>query len=66
MMSGNEERYSLAQFAFSDGEIHVPEEIADEQHPLLYKSFDHPGLLRFFRSKDSYNSNSAIKAYCGV
>ncbi|XP_021817970.1 2-oxoglutarate-dependent dioxygenase AOP2-like [Prunus avium] len=66
IMSGNETRFSLAQFAFSDGEIHVPEELADEEHPLSYKSFDHPGLLRFFRSDDRFNSNSAIKAYCGV
>ncbi|XP_068345532.1 probable 2-oxoglutarate-dependent dioxygenase AOP1.2 [Pyrus communis] len=66
IMSGNETRYSLAQFAFSDGEIHVPEELGNEECPLRYKSFDHPGLLRFFRSQDGYISNSAIKAYCGV
>ncbi|KAL6283249.1 hypothetical protein ACE6H2_014178 [Prunus campanulata] len=66
IMSGNEARYSLAQFAFSKGEIHVPEELADEQHPLRYKSFDHPGLLVFFRTNEGYVSNSAIKAYCGV
>ena len=65
-MSGNETRYSLAQFAFSDGEIHVPEELGNEERPLRYKSFDHPGLLRFFRSQDGYISNSAIKAYCGI
>jgi len=67
MSTGNEieARYSMAQFAFSNGEIRVPEELVDEEHPLRYKPFDHPGLLRFFRTAED-NSNSAIKAYCGV
>jgi hypothetical protein len=67
MSTGNEikARYSMAQFAFSNGEIRVPEELVDEEHPLRYKPFDHPGLLLFFRTAED-NSNSAIKAYCGV
>jgi hypothetical protein len=65
-MSGNEARYSLGLFSFSDGIVKVPEELVDDEHPLLYKPFDHLGLLHFFRTDEGYKSKCPIKAFCGV
>lgn len=66
-MNGNEVRYSLAIFAFSDGIIEVPEELVDEEHPLQYKPFNHRGFLDFF-SKNTIQKDKfpIIKTYCGV
>ncbi|MFQ6666418.1 hypothetical protein Gotur_032770 [Gossypium turneri] len=66
VMSGNIDRYSLGLFAFNNGTIQVPEELVDDLHPLKYNTFDHLGLLRFYRTDDGYNSKCPIKAYCGV
>ncbi|GMY34125.1 putative 2-oxoglutarate-dependent dioxygenase AOP1.2 [Fagus crenata] len=66
VMSGNEARYSLGLFSFSDGIVKVPEELVDDEHPLLYKPFDHLGLLHFFRTDEGYKSKCPIKAFCGV
>lgn len=59
VMNGNETRYSLGLFAFYRGNLQVPEELIDEEHPLQYKLFDHLALLNF-----GYSAN--IKAYCGI
>ncbi|GLT54213.1 hypothetical protein SLA2020_274310 [Shorea laevis] len=66
IMSGNETRYSLGLFSFSNGIVQVPEELVDDEHPLQYKPFDHTGLLHFFRTDEGYKSKCPIKAYCGV
>ncbi|KAI4331464.1 hypothetical protein MLD38_029652 [Melastoma candidum] len=63
---GDEDRYSLAQFAFNNGTLEVPAELVDDDHPLKYKPFDHLGLLRFFRTDEGYKAECPIKAYCGV
>ncbi|MBA0663816.1 hypothetical protein Goklo_003904, partial [Gossypium klotzschianum] len=65
VMSGNIDRYSLGLFAFNNGTIQVPEELVDDLHPLKYNTFDHLGLLRFYRTDEGYNSKCPIKAYCG-
>jgi len=66
IMNGKIDRYSLALFAFNKGIIQVPEELVDEEHPLMYKPLDHIGLLHFYRTEEGYKSKCPIKAYCGV
>ncbi|KAL0562038.1 hypothetical protein IC582_002486 [Cucumis melo] len=66
MIRGNEDRYSLAMFGFSNGIVEVPKELVDQNHPLRYKPFDHIGLLHFFRSKEGFNSKSPLKDYCAI
>ncbi|KAH7547343.1 hypothetical protein FEM48_Zijuj01G0299700 [Ziziphus jujuba var. spinosa] len=66
VVSGKQDRYSLAQFSFGNGMVQVPQELVDDQHPLKYKSFDHLGLLLFFGTDEGYKSKCPIKAYCGV
>ncbi|CAI0422539.1 unnamed protein product [Linum tenue] len=68
MMSGNEARYSLGLFSFpkADYLIKVPEELVDEQHPLLFKPFYHKELLSFFYTEVGQAAPSALHAFCGV
>ena len=66
IMNGKIDRYSMGLFAFNNGIIQVPEELVDEEHPLMYKPLDHIGLLRFYRTEEGYKSKCPIKAYCGV
>ncbi|XP_024030478.1 probable 2-oxoglutarate-dependent dioxygenase AOP1 [Morus notabilis] len=66
VVSGNEDRYSLAQFSFGDGMVEVPEELVDEQHPLKYKPFNHLGFLGFFAENAYKRLECPIKAYCGT
>ncbi|KAK9268480.1 hypothetical protein L1049_000231 [Liquidambar formosana] len=47
MISGNETRYTMGLFSFSKMSTQAPEELVDEQHPLLFKPFDCMGLLKF-------------------
>ena len=48
VVSGKEDRYSLAQFSFGNGMMEVPKELVDEEHSLKYKPFNHLDQLRFF------------------
>lgn len=66
IMNGKIDRYSMGLFAFNNGIIQVPEELVDEEHPLMYKPLDHIGLLRFYRTEEGYKSKCPIKTYCGV
>ncbi|KAB5574134.1 hypothetical protein DKX38_001328 [Salix brachista] len=66
LMNGKIDRYSLALFAFNNGILEVPEELVDEEHPLMYKPLDHIGLLHYYRTEEGYKSKCPIKSYCGV
>ncbi|XP_008228619.1 PREDICTED: probable 2-oxoglutarate-dependent dioxygenase AOP1 [Prunus mume] len=68
MMSGNEARYSTGLFSIpKEGYIiKAPEEVVDEEHPLLFKPFDHVQFLGFYYSEAGQRAHSALKTYCGV
>ncbi|GMN37300.1 hypothetical protein TIFTF001_006716 [Ficus carica] len=59
-------RYSIGLFTYTKGEIHVPEEMVDEKHPLGYKPIDSFGFHAFLLSKEGHKSAFPIKAYCGI
>nr|XP_048329796.1 deoxypodophyllotoxin synthase-like [Ziziphus jujuba var. spinosa]XP_048329799.1 deoxypodophyllotoxin synthase-like [Ziziphus jujuba var. spinosa] len=64
---GNGERYSMGLFTFNNGVIQVPDEMVDDEHPLLYNPFDHPRFIRFFINADmAIKANNPTKAFCGV
>ncbi|KAF8400725.1 hypothetical protein HHK36_014025 [Tetracentron sinense] len=65
-MSVKETRYSTGLFSFSKEIVQTPEELVDEEHPLLYKPFDHMGFLRFSGTDEGKKAESVLKAYCGV
>ncbi|XP_062016002.1 probable 2-oxoglutarate-dependent dioxygenase AOP1 [Rosa rugosa] len=68
MMTGNEARYSTGLFSIPKAGyiIKAPEEVVDEEHPLLFKPFDHVEFLGFYYSEAGQRAQSALKTYCGV
>ncbi|CAI0459334.1 unnamed protein product [Linum tenue] len=68
MMSGNEARYSLGLFSYpKDGSlIEVPEEMVDEEHPLLFKPFYYEEFLSFYYTEAGQAAPSALRAFCGM
>ncbi|KAK2651217.1 hypothetical protein Ddye_018706 [Dipteronia dyeriana] len=44
-MNVNDQRYTLGLLDFQKGEIRVPDELVDDEHPLKYKPFNHFDFL---------------------
>ncbi|KAL1565082.1 hypothetical protein AAHA92_07346 [Salvia divinorum] len=67
MMTGDEARYSIGLFStVKEGSItKAPEELVDEDHPLLYKPYDHHKFVDF-RLSIAITSLNPLKEYCGV
>ncbi|RDX97687.1 putative 2-oxoglutarate-dependent dioxygenase AOP1.2, partial [Mucuna pruriens] len=68
MMSGNEARYSAGLFSVPKGGsiIKAPEELVDEEHPLLFKPFDHVEFLNYYYTEKGQRDQFALRTYCGV
>ncbi|KAJ6308763.1 hypothetical protein OIU76_018365 [Salix suchowensis] len=68
MMRGNTARYSVGLFSVPKAGymIKAPEEMIDEEHPLLFKPFDHVQFLGFYYTEAGQRAPSALKSYCGV
>ncbi|MBA0625366.1 hypothetical protein Godav_010570 [Gossypium davidsonii] len=74
MMKGNEDRYSLGLFTRPRGGyvIKVPNELVDDNNPILFKPHDHEEYLKFYYSEitqaavKSGGYISRLKAYCSV
>ncbi|KAI6671950.1 hypothetical protein NL676_006835 [Syzygium grande] len=68
MMSGNKARYSVGLFSIPKGGymIKAPDELVDEEHPLLFKPFDHVEFLGFYYTEFGQRAEFALKTYCGV
>ena len=67
-MSGNEARYSAGLFSIPKAGyvIKAPEEVVDEDHPLLFKPFDHVEFLQYYYTEAGQRDYYALKTYCGV
>ncbi|CAI0422541.1 unnamed protein product [Linum tenue] len=74
-VTGREVRYSAAVFtAFKVGyTVEAPAELVDEEHPLLYKPFDHLDFLKLLERDagkayfgDELNAYTPLKAYYGI
>ncbi|XP_010060704.1 probable inactive 2-oxoglutarate-dependent dioxygenase AOP2 [Eucalyptus grandis] len=63
MMSGHEPRYCIGFFSIDRGTIQCPQELVDEQHPLLFKPFDMDGLSRIYKTKEGQNGASAVDTF---
>ncbi|KAI6681780.1 hypothetical protein NL676_035661 [Syzygium grande] len=63
MMSRHEARHSSWIFSSVEGIVWCPDELADEEHPLLFKPFDADGLVRIFATPEGQNEASALKTF---
>ncbi|KAJ4835319.1 hypothetical protein Tsubulata_942121 [Turnera subulata] len=66
ILGGSEPRYSVGLFGGHKGLIEVPKELIDDQHPLKFKPFDIPGMLRYFLTEEGQKQESTVKGYSGV
>ncbi|XP_010463426.1 PREDICTED: probable 2-oxoglutarate-dependent dioxygenase AOP1 [Camelina sativa] len=65
-MEGDKVRYTIGLFSFVTGSVSIPEELVDDEHPLMYKPFNNIALINFFATKEGREANSTLKAYCGT
>lgn len=67
-MSGNKARYSLGFFASPKHGyvLKAPEELVDEEHPLLFKPYDLGEFLQFYDPEVYESPQAALKIYCAV
>lgn len=68
MMSGNETRYSLGLFTLpKDGCIvKAPDELVDEEHPLLFKPFDFAEFLNYCYTEKGFIDQFPLRTFSGV
>ncbi|WJX42826.1 hypothetical protein P8452_30011 [Trifolium repens] len=68
MMSGNEARYSTGLFSIPKGGhiVKAPEELVDEEHPLLFKPYDHVEFLKYYYSEKGQRDQFSMRTFCGV
>ncbi|OMP00180.1 Oxoglutarate/iron-dependent dioxygenase [Corchorus olitorius] len=68
MMTGDKARYSMGLFSIPKAGymIKAPEELVDEEHPLLFKPFDHIQFMGFYYTEAGQKAQSALKVFCGV
>ena len=68
MMAGDEARYSTGLFAIPKQgcTIRVPEELVDEQHPLMFKPFDYYEFLHFYTTEAGQKAESVLNAFCSA
>ena len=68
MVKGNGARYSAGLFSIpKDGYIiKAPEKLVDDEHPLLFKPYDHVEFINDYYAKPNPKPKFSLKAYCGV
>ncbi|KAL3747556.1 hypothetical protein ACJRO7_016362 [Eucalyptus globulus] len=65
VMSETRARHSIGLFSTMKGVIRCPEEMVDEQHPLLFKPFEEIDLVRYHRileTEEGWELESTLKA----
>ncbi|KAH0699248.1 hypothetical protein KY284_013463 [Solanum tuberosum] len=69
-IAGESDRLSIQLFSLSKPGhfIEAPQELVDEEHPLLFKPFEILGLFGYAASEAGYGAppSDLFKAYCGV
>ncbi|CAL9159491.1 unnamed protein product [Musa hybrid cultivar] len=68
LVGGGETRYSaiFGSHPKDDVMVQVPEELVDEEHPLIYKPFGYLSFVNFRHSEEGLKSDDSLKAYCEV
>ena len=67
-VAGDEDRYSTNYVSNTKDGILVqaPQELVDEEHPLLFKPFCHNDYFQFRFSEAGLKAESPLKAFCGL
>ncbi|KAL8458120.1 hypothetical protein ACS0TY_035851 [Phlomoides rotata] len=67
-ITGDKDRYSVGVFSRPKPGciVKVPEELVDEDHPLLFKPFDHGEFVKYYQSQLVRGFKVGLKDYCGV
>ncbi|KAL4580403.1 hypothetical protein LXL04_016594 [Taraxacum kok-saghyz] len=66
IMKGDQERFSVSLFSFiKDLKIKTPQKLIDEEHPQLFKEFDHYKYVHYYMIEGN-KSECPIKSYCGI
>ncbi|CAJ2654082.1 unnamed protein product [Trifolium pratense] len=68
MMSGNEAKYTILSCSIPNKGyiIKAPEELVDEEHPLLYKPFDHFEYIDHRTTGNAQTDKFHLRTFCGV
>ncbi|KAI4379293.1 hypothetical protein MLD38_005611 [Melastoma candidum] len=68
MMTGNDARYSVGLFSNPKAGqmIKAPDEMVDDDHPLLFKPFDYNQFIESYASQPNRDPETSLKAYCGI
>lgn len=68
VMSGDKSRFSVGFFSVPKWEkiLQAPEEMVDEEHPLLFKPFKYGEFMKFFSLEENVNDKFGLEKYCGV
>ncbi|XP_027119042.1 deoxypodophyllotoxin synthase isoform X1 [Coffea arabica] len=66
IMPAEEPRYSIGLFCYTHGIVEAPKELVDEQHPLLFKPFNHFELVSLTHTKKLYLIEDRLKVLYGV
>ncbi|KAF5190907.1 2-oxoglutarate (2OG) and Fe(II)-dependent oxygenase superfamily protein [Thalictrum thalictroides] len=68
LVSGNEDRYSTGLFSVPTlgYQRKAPEELVDEEHPLLFKPYEHFEYLEFSYKAETEGCKSDLKTFSGV
>ncbi|KAH0780551.1 hypothetical protein KY290_000149 [Solanum tuberosum] len=63
--TGDKERFSIQVFSFPnpDYTVKVPQELVDEEHPLMFKPFKLPEYNKYIKS--GAKNGPGLKNYCG-
>ncbi|KAJ9537584.1 hypothetical protein OSB04_030317 [Centaurea solstitialis] len=68
VLSEHKDRFTIGVFSVPkwDTPVKAPEEMVDEEHPLLFNPFRYGEFAMFFCKKENVNDKFALKKYCGV
>jgi hypothetical protein len=68
MMSGYEAKYTIASASIPNKGyiITAPEELVDDEHPLLFKPFDHSEYIDYRITEKAQTDKFQLCSFCGV
>ncbi|XP_019089078.1 PREDICTED: probable 2-oxoglutarate-dependent dioxygenase AOP1, partial [Camelina sativa] len=68
MMMGKKTRYSTALFSVPKSEVIIesPEELVDEEHPRIFKTYEYKEFLHFLTTEAGRSAQSALHAFAAL